>query len=87
MRYLSVFLVLLYVFSGVACLVICGTKNAFLASIIIISSSHNIIASLCCCSVNHVDHFIAAIAIMSYDYKLTLNTIVKKLFVVSTCKP
>jgi hypothetical protein len=46
--------------------------------------SHNIVASLCCCN---VDRFILAIAILRYKYKLALNTIVIKLFVVGTCKP
>jgi hypothetical protein len=36
-------------------------------------SSHNIIASLCCCS---VDYFILIIAILMYDCKPTLNIIV-----------
>jgi len=80
---LLVFLVLLCVFDGVACLVLCGTNNAFLASTIVISSSHNIITSLCC----SVDHFIPIVTILWYDYKLALNIVIKKLFVVSTCKP
>jgi hypothetical protein len=51
-QYLLVFHVLLYVFCGVACLVLCGTKSALLTSKVI-NPSHNIVTSLCCCSVNH----------------------------------
>jgi hypothetical protein len=72
---LLIFPTLLCVFVGVACLVLYGIKKALLASIIIIPSSHNIDAS-CYCS---VDHFIPTVAIMKYDYKPTLNTIVRKL--------
>jgi hypothetical protein len=54
------------------------------ASTIVMPSSHNITASLCYCSVNH---FIFAIAIMRYDYKLVLNNIIKKKIVVGICKP
>jgi hypothetical protein len=50
----------------------------------VIPSSHNIAASLWCCSVGH---FILIVAIPRYDYKPTLNIIVRKLFVVCTCKP
>jgi hypothetical protein len=42
----------------------------------IVMLSHNIAASLCCCS---VDHFISIITIMRYDCKPILNTIVRKL--------
>jgi len=41
---LSIFLILLCVFGGVACLVLCGTKSAFLAYVVVIPSSHNIVA-------------------------------------------
>jgi hypothetical protein len=83
-QYLSIFLVLLYVFGSDACLVFCGTKSVFLALTIVIPSSHNIVASLCYCS---VDCFIPVITILKYDYKPTLNTVINKLFVVGTCKP
>ncbi len=53
---LSVFPVLLCVFAGATCLILCGIDSAFLASIIVIPFSHNITASLCCCS---VDRFIS----------------------------
>jgi hypothetical protein len=61
-----------------------GIDNLLLASIVIIPSSHNIVASLCCCS---IDHFILAIAILKYDYKPALNTIIRKLSMVGICKP
>ncbi len=79
-QYLSIFLLLLCVFSGVAYLILCGT---FLISIVFIPS-HNIVASLCYYS---IDHFIPIIAIIRYDCKLALNTIFKKIFVVIICKP
>jgi hypothetical protein len=50
-------------------------KKTLLAPIVIMSFSHNIAASLCCCS---VDHFIPPIVILRYDYELALNIIVKK---------
>ncbi len=81
---LSIFLTLLSIFVDAANLVLCGTSNALLASIMVIPSSHNIAASLWCCSVGH---FILIVAIPRYDYKPTLNIIVRKLFVVCTCKP
>ncbi len=84
MQCLSVFPVLLCVFVGVIYLVFNGTKSALLASIIIMSSSHNIFTFLCCCS---VDRFILTVAIWRYDCKFNLNTLVKKLYVVGTCKP
>jgi len=59
-------------------------ENAFLASVVVMPSSHNIVASLCC---YNVDHFIPAIAILKYDCILALNIIVKKKYVVGTCKP
>jgi hypothetical protein len=59
-------------------------KRAILASVIIMPSSHDIVASLYCCN---VDYFIPPIVILKYDYKPTLNTIIKKLFMVGTCKP
>jgi hypothetical protein len=83
-QYFSIFPILLCVFVGVAYLVFCGTKSALLAYTIVMPSSHNIVASLCCCS---VDRFILAIVILRYDYNPPLNTIVKKLSLVSTCKP
>jgi len=81
---LLVFLVLLCVFVGVACLVLYGTDNAFLVFAVIILFSHNIITSLCCCS---VDHFILAVVILKYDYKPDQNIVVRKLSMVGTCKP
>jgi hypothetical protein len=65
-------------------LIFCGTNNALLAFVVVIPFSHNIVASLFCCS---VDNFIPVVAIMRYDYKLALNTIVRKQFVVGACKP
>ncbi len=82
-QYLSVFPILLYVFIGVACLVLCGTKNVLLVSIVVIPSSHNITSSLCC----NVDHFIPAVAILKYDCKFALYIIVNKLSMVGTYKP
>jgi len=70
---LLIFLALLYFFVGVICLILCGTENALLASVIVMPSSHNIAASLCCCS---VDYFIPAITIIRYEYKPTLNIVV-----------
>jgi len=81
---LSIFPVLLYVFTSATYFVFCGTQSALLASVVIMSSSHNIVASLCYCIVNY---FILAIVIMRYDYKLALNIVVKKLFVIGTYKP
>jgi len=83
-QYLSIFPVLFYVFGGVACLVLCGTEGALLASIVVILSSHNIATSLCYYS---VDHFIYVVTILRYGYKLALNIVVKKLSMVNTCKP
>jgi hypothetical protein len=71
------------IFGGVAYLVFCGTESAFLISTIVIISSHNIPTSLCCYS---VDHFIHAVTILTYDYKSTLNIIVKKQSMVDICK-
>jgi protein-S-isoprenylcysteine O-methyltransferase Ste14 len=84
MQNLSIFLVLFYVFGGVAYFVLCGTYSAFLASTVIVPSSHNIVASLCYWSVNH---FILVVTILMYDYKPTLNIIVRKLFMIGICKP
>jgi hypothetical protein len=84
MQCLSVFLVLFCVFTSATYLVLCGTKNALLVSAIVMPFSHNIATFLCCCN---VDHFILAVAILKYDYKLVLNTVIKKLFMVGTCKP
>jgi hypothetical protein len=83
-QYLLIFLVLFYVFGGVACLVLCGIKSVFLVLALVIPSSHNIVTSLCCCN---VDSFILVIAILRYDYKPTLNTIVKKLFIFVNHEP
>ncbi len=66
-----------------ACLVLYDIESAFIASVAVIPSSHNIIASLCC----NDNRFIPIVAIFKYDCKPILNTIVKKLFVVGTCKP
>jgi len=71
-------------FFSIAYLILCGTDSAFLASVVVIPSSHNIATSLCYCS---VDHFILAIKIVRYDCKPVLNTIVKKFLMVGTCKP
>jgi hypothetical protein len=81
---LLVFLVSFCVFASTTCLILYGTNSVILASVVVIPFSHNIIASLCYCN---VDSFIFAIAIPRYDYKPTLNTIVRKLFVVNTYKP
>jgi len=83
-QYLSIFLVLFFVFGGAAYLVLCGTKSALLASIIVMPSSHNITTSLFCYS---VDLFIPKVTILKYDYKLALNIVIKKLSMVGTCKP
>jgi len=73
-----------YFFLGTTYLIFCGIDSAILAYAIVIFSSHNIIASLCCCN---VDCFIPVVVILKYDCKLVLNTIVRKLSMVSTCKP
>jgi len=80
---LLVFLVLLCVFDGIACLIFCGTYNTLFASTIVIPFSHNIAASLCCCN---VDHFIPIVVILKYDCKHALNIVVRKLYVIGTCK-
>jgi hypothetical protein len=80
----NVCLVLLYVFVGATCLVLCGTESALLASIVVMLSSHNIVAFLCYCS---VDCFILEVTILRYDCKSTLNIVIIKLFVVNTYKP
>jgi hypothetical protein len=82
-QYLLLFLILFCVFGGVTCLVLCGIENALLVLIVIMPSLGNIDAFLC----YSVDLFILAVAIIRYDYKLALNIVVKKLFVVGTCKP
>jgi hypothetical protein len=82
-QYLLVFPILFYVFASATYLVLCGTKNVLLAFVVFMPSSHNIITSLCCCS---VECFILGIIILRYDYKPALNIVVRKLFVVSTCK-
>jgi hypothetical protein len=84
MQCLLVFPVLLCVFVGNVYLVLCGTESAFLTSAVVMPCSHNIAASLCCCS---VDHFIPIVAILGYDCKPVLNTTIRKLYVVGTCKP
>ncbi len=73
-----------YVFGGATCFVFCGIDSAFLALAIAIPSSHNITASSCSWSVNC---FIPVVAILKYDCKLILNTIVRKLSMVGTCRP
>jgi len=83
-QYLSVFPVLFYVFGGVAYLILCGIESALLASVVVMFSSHNIVASLCYYS---VDLFILEIIIMKYDCKPTLDIVVKKLSMVGVCKP
>jgi hypothetical protein len=83
-QYLLIFFALLYVFNGVAYFVFYGIDNAPLALAIIIPSSHNIVASSCYWNVNN---FILVVTILKYDCKLALNTTIKKLFVVGTCKP
>jgi hypothetical protein len=84
MQCLSVFFVLLCVFASDTCLILCGTESALLVFVVIIPFSHNIVASLCHCN---VDCFILVVAILKYDYKPALNIVVRKLFVVGTCKP
>jgi hypothetical protein len=81
---LSIFLALLCVFVGATYLVLCGIDNALLAYVVVIPSSHNIVASLCCCN---VDYFILVVAILKYDCKPVVNTIVRKLFMVNISKP
>jgi hypothetical protein len=81
---LSIFHVLFNVFIDVAYLVLYGTKNVLLVSIVVMLSSHNIVVSLCYCS---VDFFILAIVILRHNYKPVLNTIVRKLSMVGICKP
>jgi hypothetical protein len=55
-----------------------------LVSAIVIPFSHNIATSLCCCN---VDHFIPIVTILRYVCKPTLNTVVRKSFVVGIYKP
>jgi hypothetical protein len=74
---------LLCIFGGATYLVFCDTESAFLTSTVVIISSHNIPTSLCC---YNVDCFILVVTILRYDYNSTLNIIVKKQFVVGTCK-
>jgi hypothetical protein len=74
-QYLLVFHVLLCVFGGATYITLCGTEIVLLISAIVIPYSHNIVTSLCCCS---VDRFIPIVAIMKCDYKPTLNIVVKK---------
>jgi hypothetical protein len=81
---LAIFHILLCVFASVAYLVLCGIDSAFLAFVIVIHFSHNIVASLCFCNVNH---FIPTIVILRYDYKPVLSRIIRKLFMIRTCKP
>jgi hypothetical protein len=81
---LLVFPILFSVFGGAAYLVLCGIESELLVFVVVMPFSHNIATSLCCCS---VELFILAIAIMKYDCKLALNTIINKLFVVGICKP
>jgi hypothetical protein len=81
---LLVFLVILCVFASTTYLILCGTDSALLDSVVVIPFSHNIAASLCCCN---VDPFILVVTILRYDYKLALNTVIRKLSVVGTFKP
>ncbi len=74
-QYFFIFPILLCVFVDATCLVFYGIESALLASIIVMFSSHNIVASLCCCN---VDCFIPIVAILKYDYILALNIIVRK---------
>jgi hypothetical protein len=71
-----------FIFANIACLILCGIDSAHLAFAVVIPSSHNIAASLCC----NVDHFIPEVTILRYNYKLTLNTIIRKQFVVGIYK-
>jgi hypothetical protein len=50
----------------------------------IVMLSHNIVASLWCCS---VDCFILTVTIMRYDCKLALKIVIRKLFMVGIYKP
>jgi len=84
MQYLLIFHIIFCVFINVASLVFCGIESSLLVSEIVMPSSNNIVASLCC---YNVDLFITKVTILRYDCKLVLHTIVKKLFVVGTCKP
>ncbi len=70
-------------FASATCLVHYGIESALLASVIVMLYSHNIVASLWCCS---VDCFIPVVTMLKYACKPTLNTIVKNLHVVGTCK-
>jgi hypothetical protein len=81
---LSVFPVLLHVFGGATCFVLYVTNSALLVSRVVIPSSHNIVVSLFYWSVNY---FIPIVAILKYHFRLALNIVVMKLFVVGTCKP
>ncbi len=47
------------VFACTACLILCGIENALLTSIVVIPFSHNNVASLCCCNVDHFIHVVA----------------------------
>jgi len=71
-------------FSDATYFVLCSTDNALLTSAIVIPSSHNILAPLCCRS---VDCSILEVTILKYDCKLALDIVVKKLSMVGTCKP
>ncbi len=81
---LSIFHVLFCVFASIICLILYGINSALLTSTVVIHSSHNNVASLCCCN---VDRLIPIVTILRYDYKPALNTIVRKLSMVGTCKP
>ncbi len=59
--------------------VLYGIDSAFFVSIVVIPSSHNIAASLCCCI---VDRFIPVVVIQRYDCKPVLNTVVKNVWLV-----
>ncbi len=81
-QHLSIFLVLPCVFGIDTCLVLYGIESALLPSAIIILFSHNNVATLCC----SVDLFILIVAILRYDCKPTLTTVINKLSLVGTCK-
>jgi hypothetical protein len=83
-QYLSIFVVLLYVFASATCFVFYGIESALLVFLVIMFFSHNIVTFLCCCN---VDCFILEVVILRYDSKPTLKTIGKKLSMVGTYRP
>jgi hypothetical protein len=80
---LLIFPVLLCVFIVVACLMLYGIESALLAFIAVMSF-HTTLSPPYVVVMLTVS---IAIAILRYEYKLALNTIVIKLFVVGTCEP